>query len=492
MTLEKGDLIGNYKISLLLKNDGARQTYRARNARGLLCIVKVGASAAERDAAPYSPLFAELGDNFVVYRYVSGETLQARLMRLSQLSEAEAADIAAGLLDRLSELHKQGLTHGNLTADNIVIDLTLNTLQPFPVGLSKATHDTSPEAIAKDLEDVGRLIRLMLTGETSEKIRIPVGHLSLIETVMAKALEGEFRSAADMLDALRGKSAVAWAPRPTGPGFAAVAGMDALKEQLRTEVIDVLADKEEAARYGITVPNGMLLYGPPGCGKTFLAERFAEETGYHFRYIKSSDLASTYIHGSQEKIATLFFEARKNAPSIICFDEFDALVPRRDDVNNASHSGEVNEFLSQLNNCGSDGVFVIASTNRPDKIDPAVLRSGRIDYMIYVPIPDAATRRTLFELALSERPHDPDIDYSRLTKQTEGYLSSDIAAVVQQAARRAFRSKSAISMRLLQDAISERRPGVSKTELAQYEKIRAGFERSRENHGGFRIGFFTD
>lgn len=246
---------------------------------------------------------------------------------------------------------------------------------------------------------------------------------------------------------------------------------------------------EEAARYGINIPNGMLLYGPPGCGKSFLAERFAEEAGYNYRYVKSSDLASTYLHGSQEKIAQLFDEARTDAPTIICFDEFDALVPRRDDINNASHCAEVNEFLTQLNNCGRHGVFVIATTNRPDRIDSAVLRAGRIDYMIYVPAPDEEAREKLFELAVAQRPHNPGINYKKLARKTTGFMAVDISAVVEQAARIAFRTKTEITQELLGEVLKERKPSMTKSMIAEYDRIREAFD-SRECDAPRRqIGF---
>lgn len=182
----------------------------------------------------------------------------------------------------------------------------------------------------------------------------------------------------------RGGEAEGEAPRATfakgeGNGFADVAGMEELKQLLRAKVINVLQDRERALKYRLAIPNGMLLYGPPGCGKTFIAEKFAEETGFNYTVVKSSDLASIYIHGSQQMIGKLFDEARAKAPTVLCFDEFDALVPSRKESTHASMAGEVNEFLSQLNNCGKKGVFVIATSNRPDMIDPAVLRTGRID-----------------------------------------------------------------------------------------------------------------
>lgn len=113
-------------------------------------------------------------------------------------------------------------------------------------------------------------------------------------------------------------------------GFSAIAGMQALKNMLQADVIDIIRNPKEYQKHGLGLPNGMLLYGPPGCGKTFFAERFAEETGYNFRKVIASDLASIYVHGTQEKIGKIFDEARQNAPAILYFDELDAMTPDRE------------------------------------------------------------------------------------------------------------------------------------------------------------------
>lgn len=210
-----------------------------------------------------------------------------------------------------------------------------------------------------------------------------------------------------------------------GHGFEDIAGMQSLKDMLTQKVIMVLKDKKRAEKYKLTPPNGMLLYGPPGCGKSFFAEKFAEDSGFNFMMIKASDLASVYIHGTQGKIAELFKKAESQAPVVICFDEFDALVPNRSSVDSQSFSGEVNEFLTELNNCSQKGIFVIGTSNRPDKIDPAVLRTGRIDKLVYVPLPDETARKEMFKLHLKDRPCD-DIDYDNLAKITDKYVANEM------------------------------------------------------------------
>ena len=326
--------------------------------------------------------------------------------------------------------------------------------------------------------------------------------------VMLKALapksEQRFQTAQEFLDALDGKIEVKSAPTSMtkmqevektkkvtpkeGNGFADVAGMEELKNLMKKKIINVLRDKERAEKFKIAIPNGMLLYGPPGCGKSFIAEKFAEEAGYNYVFVKSSDLASIYVHGSQEKIGNLFDEARKNAPTILNFDEFEALVSNRGEINNASQSAEVNEFLSQMNNCGKDGVFVIASSNRPDLIDPAILRKGRIDHVIYIPLPDKDARKGMFELYLQDRPIEGDIDYMRLAELTENFVASDIAYITNDAATRAFEDDSNITQKLLEEIIKENVPSVSREEIRKYEELKTKMEGGPKKEVR-RIGF---
>lgn len=274
-----------------------------------------------------------------------------------------------------------------------------------------------------------------------------------------------------------------------GNGFKDIAGMHELKAMLNQKVIFVIKNKEIAEKYKLTPPNGMLLYGPPGCGKTFFAEKFAEETKFNFMLIKASDLASVYIHGSQEKIAELFKKAEGLAPVVLCFDEFDALVPTRGSGTDSQHrDGEVNEFLSQLNNCSQRGIFVIATTNRPDKIDPAVLRTGRIDKHVFVPLPDFDARKEMFMLHLSGRPLG-DIDYDRLAQMTEGYIASDISYVVNDASMTAAFNERLITEEALEETIRSVKPSVRPDLIAMYDRLQEQMEGAARSNSIRKIGF---
>ena len=254
-------------------------------------------------------------------------------------------------------------------------------------------------------------------------------------------------------------------------GFADVAGMDQLKKELTNRVIWVLRNKAKAAEYRLLPPNGMLLYGPPGCGKTFFAQKFAEETGFHYFLVKGSDLGSTYIHGTQNKIAELFKNASEKAPCVICFDEFDSFVPARGTDAARHRPEEVNEFLSQLNNCAERGIFVIGTTNRMDMIDPAVLRKGRMDLHYEIPAPDQEARKAMFAIHLKGRPCSEDIDLDRLAELTAGYASSDIAFIVNESAMVAALGNESIGQRILEESVRCNPSSLAK----KLDRIKIGF-----------------
>ena len=273
-----------------------------------------------------------------------------------------------------------------------------------------------------------------------------------------------------------------------GEGFAAIAGMEELKNQLQEEVIEPLHHPEEYKRYGVTIPNGMLLYGPPGCGKTFFAKHFAEEVGFNFICITPATLKSRYVNATQENIAKMFKDAENNAPTIIFIDEINELLPNREsDVHEMSRSA-VNEMLAQMDRTGEKGIFIIGATNYPHTIDPAILRAGRLDKKYYVGVPDLKARKALFELYLKDRPYDFGLDYEELARLTENYVSADIQLIVNDASRTALKLHSKITMDLLRTAIKGASPSISLNELERYQEIKAHMEGGilRERRIGFK------
>lgn len=294
-------------------------------------------------------------------------------------------------------------------------------------------------------------------------------------------IQVEKPSSATMKEAPSGKRT-----KKIGNGFTDVAGMTELKEQLQSDVIDLLKNPGRAKELGLSIPNGLLFYGPPGCGKTFFAERFAEEIGCNYMYVLCSDVASPYIHGGQEKISALFEEARKNAPTILFLDEVEAMIMDRNKHNNVSEQGEVNVFLGELNNCGEEGVMVIAATNEPTLIDPAALRAGRLELKYYIPQPDTETRKEIFKIGLKGRNTELGIDYDKLAEMTKDRVSSDIRLIIDTAARIVFKNKiEKITQDILEEAIKIVEPTVSIDKIRQCEKIRDEFTGKKRSRIGF-------
>ena len=279
-----------------------------------------------------------------------------------------------------------------------------------------------------------------------------------------------------------------------------VAGMDELKAKFRRNFVQILRNPQIAKAYGITPCNCTLLYGPQGCGKTFIAEKAAQESGLKYKIVNPSDLGSIYIHGAQEKIAETFRDAEKKAPIILIFDEFDAIAPKRDGDLNPNQANEVNELLTRLNNCAEKGVFVLATTNRPELVDSAILRTGRVDEMYYVSLPDFKARHDIFSMELDKRPCGEDIDLDALAQATENYTCSDLSYIVKESARICFDETIAagadspipLSQRHLLDVIKHTRSSVSPTELKSYKEMRERLEHRNGGNKRPRIGFFTN
>lgn len=342
-----------------------------------------------------------------------------------------------------------------------------------------------------------------------------VGYEEAISLILKKALaqdtENRFQNTDEFIQALKGEIEVEdidkvqkvksddkpqkkiQSKKVKGKGFDAIAGMKELKQQLQVDVIDALHNPEEYAKYGVTIPNGMLLYGPPGCGKTFFAKHFAEEVGFNFILITPSALKSRYVNATQENIAKMFEEAEKEAPTIIFIDEMNELVPNRDSEVHEMSKSAVNEMLAQMDRTGEKGIFIIGATNYPDMIDPAMLRAGRLDKKFYLPPPDFEARKAMFEMYLKDRPLDFGMDYEELSTLTEYYVSADIEFLVNEASRFALKTKSRISMSILKDVIKNTKPSVPLSELKKYEIIKAKMngEHIEKKNERPRVGFKT-
>lgn len=280
-------------------------------------------------------------------------------------------------------------------------------------------------------------------------------------------------------------------------GFSVVAGMAELKKEMLRKFILPIRQRKLARAYKITPPNGCLLYGPPGCGKTFVVERVAEEAGLPCRIFRPSDIASIYVHGGQERIKALFEDIRKHAPIIACFDEADAFVSSRSKPGNEHYAGEVNEFLTQLNNAARDGVYVFLMTNNPELLDTAVLRTGRIDEKFYIPMPDVAAREEFFRIRLRDIPSAGDFDYALLAGLSEGMTFSDLDYTVSEACRVVFLDAVElhtnrvipVTQAVMEEVIASAPKSISCDDIRQYEALRDVFSCRIRGEGRRKIGF---
>ena len=262
------------------------------------------------------------------------------------------------------------------------------------------------------------------------------------------------------------------APSAHRRGLDKVAGMHDLKELLRREVVGPFRNPEPYLRYGLSIPNGILLYGPPGCGKTYIARQLAEELEYHFVEIIPSDVVSKWAHESVGNIRQLFDKAIKQAPAIVFIDEFEALVPSRSELAGSRYKAEeVNEFLTHLNGCSEKNVLVIAATNQPDLIDTAVRRPGRLDKLIYVGPPDLEARKEMLTLHLEGRPVAAELEIKALAAELQGYSAADIRLLVDEAARSAFAHQKNITQDSFHAAMSKTPPSVTPEEEAKYRSV---------------------
>ena len=590
MLFQKGQIIDNrYTVVFPHKEGAYAETYRVRDASGklrflkLIYYSKLQYSQFDKDGSIIEVEVAKLLDHpnvcryadsgkliangqqltYIVTEFVSGETLDKRIIRDGNLSVYEIKQVVKALLSALQYLHSQPtpIIHNEVTIQNLMLDLsgTLENLKLIDFGYARFLNQEpakpnlkqlnpfymAPErlngvcCVQSDLFSVGAILYQLVFGELpwffdtsgmsdqqvietldmerERLLRMPDINMfeydEQLKNIICKALspevEDRFQSAEEFIKAINGEIPV---DKPTqrrkikdgeaketsiprkiakGEGFAAIAGMDELKMLLQQEVIDAILNPERYAQYGLTIPNGMLLYGPPGCGKTFFAKHFAEEVGFNFMEVKPSTLKSKWVNATQENIARMFEEAEKNAPTIIFIDEMNELVPNRDSANvHEMTLGAVNEMLAQMDRTGEKGIFIIGATNYPNMIDPAILRAGRLDKKYYLAPPDKKARELMFKLYLEKRPYDFGIDYERLADMTANYVSADLKLIVDDASLKALVSKSKITQSILEEVINATKPSLSEKELQKYERIKAELNGEKiETNKRPKIGF---
>jgi AAA+ superfamily predicted ATPase len=247
--------------------------------------------------------------------------------------------------------------------------------------------------------------------------------------------------------------------------LADVGGMDHVKKRLDLAFLTPMRNPQLRQAFGKSLRGGLLLYGPPGCGKTFLARALAGELGARFASVSLADVLDMWIGGSERNVQSLFQAARRSAPCVLFLDEIDALGQKRSQMRGSAQRGSVNQLLTELDGVSSDndGVFVLAATNAPWDVDPALRRPGRLDRMVLVLPPDAPAREAILRFHLTRRPV-AGVDLAKLVRATEHFSGADLAHVVETAAESALAGSVSsgqiqpITMRELNVALKEVRP----------------------------------
>jgi len=326
--------------------------------------------------------------------------------------------------------------------------------------LSDMTHGyTGADLAALTRETAMKALRRYLPEINLEDERIPPSVLEKMEVRMEDFIEAykEITPTA-MREVYVEVPAVHWDQ---------IGGLEEVKQELIEAVEWPLKNPEVFKRLGIRPPKGILLFGPPGCGKTLLARAVATESEANFITIKGPEVFSKWVGESEKAIREVFRKARMSAPAVIFFDEFDSLVPRRG--LGYADSGVTERVISQLLTemdgiLALEDIVIIAATNRPDIVDPAVLRPGRFDRLIYVPEPDEKARLEIFKIYTKNMPLAKDVDLSHLVSITKGYSGADIEGLCREAALNALRrdiNSKEVSLLDFQKALEKIGPSIS-------------------------------
>jgi transitional endoplasmic reticulum ATPase len=277
-----------------------------------------------------------------------------------------------------------------------------------------------------------------------------------------------------------------------------VGGLEDTKERLRETIQWPLDYPDVFEQMDLEAAKGVLLYGPPGTGKTLMAKAVANEAQSNFISIKGPELLNKYVGESEKGVREVFEKARSNAPTVVFFDEIDSIAGERGQRMGDSGVGErvVSQLLTELDGLEElEDVVVVATTNRPDLIDSALLRPGRLDRHVHVPVPDEGARRAIFAVHTEHKPLADDVDLDELARRTDGYVGADIEAVCREASMAATREfinsvspedtgtsvgNVLVTMDHFEQALEEVRASVDEETRDRYEQIEERFSRGQE------------
>lgn len=453
--------------------------------------------------------------HYLVTEFYQGELLDQSVEKDGVFDMEDAVQITLCVLNGLRYMHSKALLHNDITPSNIMLkELEDGMLLPTIIDLGHvstmvlgrpnfflgdlAPFFRAPETFRgiftpkSDVFSVGALLYFLLFGKApwevdltdcgddknmvkakvrearkeplvldTDQVHLPDFLKEILKKALALRVVSRFSSADVFFDTLverlTPENGVGDEVVGTGNGFDQVAGRDELKEQLRKEVIFALQHPDKAKLYHLPPVNGILLYGPPGCGKSLVAESFANELGFTYMVLKGSEFGNIYQPGALDNLQRIIDAATLKAPFVLVIDEIEYLIPNTGTENITKESVAT---LSLMSNCSEKGILLVATSNQPDQLDPFLMRPGCIDRVFFVSQPDFEARKEIFKKHLTDRPCE-EIDYDELARLSEDFVAGDITETVNEAAMTAAYMDVPISQKILVDVLKYKNPTYS-------------------------------
>lgn len=325
--------------------------------------------------------------------------------------------------------------------DNQIIFSNKDNTQFYKTGLvddpsrTQRLYESGADFNKVSVQQMSPLANILLTWI------LPIAIFILIGQYMSKKLMEKAGGPGAMTFGMGKSNAKIYVQSSDGIKFSDVAGEDEAKDSLR-EIVDYLHDPQKYTEIGASMPKGILLVGPPGTGKTMLARAVAGEAGVPFFSISGSEFVEMFVGMGASKVRDLFKQAKEKAPCIVFIDEIDAIGKKRDGQYGGNDEREqtLNQLLTEMDGFqGNTGVMILAATNRPESLDPALLRPGRFDRRVPVELPDLQGRTEILQVHAQKIKHDPDIDFNKIARMASGASGAELANIVNEAALRAVR-----------------------------------------------------
>jgi len=258
-----------------------------------------------------------------------------------------------------------------------------------------------------------------------------------------------------------------------------IGALQSVREELEMAIVQPIKNPDRYRKVGISAPTGILLWGPPGCGKTLLAKAVANESKANFISVKGPELLNKYVGESERAVRQVFMRARSSIPCVLFFDELDALVPRRDDALSEASARVVNTLLTELDGLSArEGIYMIAATNRPDIIDPAMLRPGRLETLLFVGLPGPEERVEILRALIRKTPINEELSKVARNERCTNFTGADLSSLMRKAGQEALRRESEVVEEIdFVTALMKMRPSVG--DMAKYERMKEKFENIR-------------